>query len=83
MKHAIYKTYSKYGGIIYLVFNDSTANHLSAEYFHVMDIDIPETTKEEESAMAINAIDLEIDKARAEVDRLVDAKHKLLCITVS
>jgi hypothetical protein len=47
-----------------------------------MDIDIPETTKEEESAMAVKAIDLEIDKARAEVDKLVDAKQKLLCITV-
>jgi hypothetical protein len=82
MTHAIYKTYSKYGGLIYLVFSESQKNHLSAEYFHVMDIDIPETTKEEESAMAVKAIDLEIDKARAEVDKLVDAKQKLLCITV-
>jgi len=82
MKHSIYKTYSKYGGLIYLVFGESQKNHLSAEYFHVMDIDIPETTKAEETAMAIKAIDAEIDKARAEVDKLVDVKQKLLCINV-
>ena len=82
MTHAIYKTYTKYGGLIYVVLTHGQANHLNSDYSHVMDIDIPEVSKEEENAMAIKAIDAEIDKARLEVDKLVDAKQKLLCISV-
>jgi len=83
MKYKIFRSYEKYLGVFFSIYSEESSKQIPDRYTFVQDIDLPEFNEEEQNAMAIKAIDAEIDKARAEVDKLVDAKQKLLCITVS